>query len=50
MAPRFAAEVALAPIEADGEIVLAHLVSNVSRDRERLRQEEVFAPGYIASR
>ena len=42
MAPRFAAEVALAPIEADGEIVLAHLVSNVSRDRERLRQEEDF--------
>src|SRR4029077_10858995 len=41
----FAAEVTLAPTFADGEMVLAHLVRDVSHGQARLRREEEFLAG-----
>jgi signal transduction histidine kinase len=38
----FAASVAVSPSFADGEVVLSHLVCDVSMDQIRLRQEEEF--------
>jgi two-component system, OmpR family, sensor histidine kinase VicK len=38
----FMAEVAVASLDADGEIVLAHLITDVSGSRERFRQQEDF--------